>query len=321
MEVGALKHQIQSKHIDNVLVFYGDEWEVQKIYIAQIAKATGLETKRVDKISDIIHKIKSVSFVSKEYIYIVRDDTEYIQNEKLQSLVARYIGKNYFILLLSSVDKRLKFYKDNKDNMIEFEPLKPPILKKYIQKQIALSDKACDKLMEVCEYNYGRCLLEIDKIKRYFVNTWNKRNERERDGGISWTHKCFEKLLEDGTIYTPPKDAIFEFVDAILDDDYIKAFDLYQQCKAVGEATLVMISVLYNNAKAVLQVQSCTTKDIGKSTGLSGWQIMNAKKHTGIYKNVELIRIMELCRKCEQGIKTGKMEEQFAVEYILVGIL
>lgn len=320
MDASALKAQIQTNKLDPLLVFTGDEWAVQDIFIKQISKVKGLETKRIDSIASVVGKLKSRSFVQKNYIYIARDDNEYMQNDKLQALVKESIGNNMFILLLTNVDKRLKFYKTYKDNIVEFEPLKPMVLKKYIQKQIALSDSACDKLMEVCEYDYGRCLLEIDKIKRYFANTWNKRNERERDGGISWTHKCFEKLLEDGTIYTPPKDAIFEFVDAILDRK-IKCFDLYEQCKAVGEATLVMISVLYNNAKAVLQVQSCESKDVSKSTGLTGFQIMNARKHTGQYRNGELVNIMKLCTKCEQGIKTGRIEEQFAMEYILVNVL
>lgn len=133
--------------------------------------------------------------------------------------------------------------------------------------------------------------------------------------------KAFEILLKDRTIYTPPKDAIFDFVDAVLDHKCELAFNLYEQCKAVGEATLVMISVLYNNAKAVLQVQSCNSKDVSKSTGLTGWQIMNAKKHVGKYRNGELIHIMKNCVKCERGIKTGKIEEQFAMDYILVQIL
>lgn len=313
MDVSGLKAHIQTNTIPNILIFSGTECEVQKIYIQQISKVTGLETKRIDSVTDVVAKFKSVSFVQKDYIYIARDDNEYMQNEKLQTLVKQTIGKNYFILLLTSVDKRLKFYKTYKDSIIEFEALKPAILKKYIQKQIALSDKSCNKLMEVCEYDYGRCLLEIDKIKRYAEgNPTLIRNVEEN---------AFEILLNDGTINTPPKDAIFEFVDAILDRKTITTFNLYEQCKAIGEATLVMISVLYNNAKAVLQVQSCESDDIGKSTGLTNWQIVNAKKHVGNFRNGGLIHIMQLCIEAEQGIKTGKIEEQFAVEYILVNIL
>ena len=328
MDASGLKSHIQTNTIPSLLIFTGPEWAVQNIFIEQISKVKGLETKRVNGIADVIGKLKSRSFIDKQYIYIARDDTEYMQNEKLQTLVDTNIGSNMFILLLTTVDKRLKFYKAYKDSIVEFEPLKPAVLKKYIQKQITLSDKECDKLMEVCEYDYGRCLLEIDKIKQFREYTHNIIGFQPLDCieinngkiyGVSYD-KIFETLLNDGTIYTPPKDAIFDFVDSILDRS-IKCFDLYEQCKAVGEATLVMISVLYNNAKAVLQVQSCSNSDVSKTTGLTGWQIVNAKKHLNKYRNGELVDIMRRCIECEQGIKTGKIEEQFAVEYILVNVL
>ena len=311
MDVSALKAQIKSNTISNVLIFTGDEWAVQDIYIKQIAKVTGKEVQRVERIAEVASRLKSNSFLKKDYIYIARDDTEYMQSEKLQSLVNKVIGNNTFILLLTSVDKRTKFYKAYSDAIINFEPLKPQVLKKYIQKEIALSDESCDKLMEVCEYDYGRCLLEIDKIHSY-------RNSY--DAQSPYPDDVFRILLEDGTINTPPKDAIFDFIDAILDRK-IKCFDLYEQCKAVGEATMVMLSVLYNNAKAVLQVQSCKSNDIGKTTGLTGWQIMNAKKHIGNYRNGELVNLLRLCTDCEQGIKTGRIDEQFVMDYILVSVL
>ena len=310
MDVSGLKAHIQTNTIPDILIFSGTEWEVQKIYIQQISKVTGLETLRIDSIANVVSKFKSSSFIQTNYIYISRDDVEYMQNEKLQELVKQTIGKNIFILLITSVDKRLKFYKTYKDSIIEFEPLKPVVLKKYIQKQIDLSDKNTEKLMEVCEYDYGRCLLEIDKINQY--------SKAMQDSSCN---EFFKEMLTDGTIYTPPKDAIFEFVDAVLDRKTITTFNLYEQCKAIGEATLVMISVLYNNAKAVLQVQSCESGDIGKSTGLTNWQIVNAKKHVGNFRNGGLIHIMHLCIEAEQGIKTGKIEEQFAMDYILVNIL
>ena len=321
MDVSALKNQIKSNTFSKILIFSGPEWEVQKIYISQISKITGLETKRIDTISDAVRKFKSISFVQKNYIYIARDDIEYMQNEKLQKFVKDAIGKNMFILLLTSLDKRLKFYKTYKDSIIEFESLKPAILKKYVHNAcLALDDECLDKLIEICENDYGRCLLELDKLKKFIAGNKDDHRDLYADKIESYTHYCFNLLLNDGTFYQPPKDAIFDFVDAILDRK-IKCFDLFEQCKVVGEATLVMISVLYNNAKAVLQVQSCQSKDISKSTGLSNWQIMNAKKHVGKYSNHELLDIMRGCTEAEQGIKTGKIDEEFAVEHLLVNVL
>ena len=132
---------------------------------------------------------------------------------------------------------------------------------------------------------------------------------------------AFQKLLDDGVLVVPPKDAVFDFVDAILDDKPKLAFQLYQECIDVGEAVLVMITNLYNSAKAVLQVQACQSKDVSKATGLTGWQIQNARKHINVYRNGELIYIMELCQQAEKGIKTGTMSDTYAMQYIMLNVM
>lgn len=321
MDVATLKAKIKSKQLPSYLIFSGTEWKVQEIYIQQIAKVIGKETRRVDDISSIYGKLKNRSFVQTGVIYIVRDDKELMTNEKLQQQIESVLADNMLILLLTSVDKRTKFYKQYKDKIIEFEALSDAMLKKYISKEINLSESNIQRLIDICEHDYGRILLEIDKIKRYRDITWLQRNERERDGGIYWTNECFEILVKDGTIYEPPYDAIFDLVDAILDRKVNKAFDLLQQSYEVGEATMVMLSVLYNNAKAVLQVQSYHGDKITEGTGLTGWQIKNAKAHVGKYSEDELIYIVRLVQKLESGIKTGRMEDEFAMQYLLTHIL
>jgi DNA polymerase III delta subunit len=218
------------------------------------------------------------------------------------------------IFLLTNVDKRLKFYKHWKDVIVEFEPLPEATLKKYIKKEIALSDKNCEKLIEVCASDYSRILLEIDKIKAFqaYCNQQTKIYPREDD--------CFNELLKQGVIYQPPKDAIFDYVDAVLKHEVNKAFDLLEQCYAVGESTIVLLSVLYTNIKQVLQVQSCKSNDISKSTGLTGWQIKCAKEKMGHYSIGDLVYMLKLVRDTEMRIKTGEIEEQMAVPYVMVNI-
>ena len=133
--------------------------------------------------------------------------------------------------------------------------------------------------------------------------------------------EAFEILVKDGTIYEPTYDAIFDLVDAILDRDVNRTFNLLQQSYEVGEATMVMLSVLYNNAKALLQVQTYKGDNITKATGLTGWQIKNVKKHVGKYSDDDLIYIVRLVHKVTNGIKTGKMEDEFAMQYLLVHIM
>lgn len=168
MTVSEIKSQIKSKQLKDFYVFTGEEWQVQRIYIRQIAKVKGYEVKYIDSITDIYASLQNKSFVSKNYVYVAINDKELQASEKLQAKIdGGLLGNNIFILILTSIDKRVKFYKQYKDIICEFEPLQENILIKYIQKEINLSTVNCKKLIEVCEGSYGSILLEIDKIRRY----------------------------------------------------------------------------------------------------------------------------------------------------------
>ena len=310
MDVSALKAKIKSKQIPHYMIFTGPEWKVQQIYIQQIAKVLGLEVVYLDSYSEVYSKIRSRTLTSSSKLFLLRDDTEIQSSDKITTQsITDSLKDNFFIHILTNTDKRKKYYKENQDRIIDFEPLSDSALKKYIKREVDLSDENCQKLIEICEHDYGRCLLEIDKIKRFHIIT-----ERLYD-------QSFISLLQDGTIYQPPYDAIFDLVAAILDRKVNKVFDLLQQSYAVGEATMVMLSVLYNNAKAVLQVQSYKGDNLSKGTGLTGWQIKNAKPHVRKYSDKELIHMMRMIQKVESGIKTGQIEDEIAMPYLLVSVL
>lgn len=308
MDVAELRAKIKSNEVPNFLAFTGDEWAVQKIYIDQIAERNHLEKTYMDTVYEIIPKLGNKSFVANNNkLYLVRDDNKFLKDENGWAKVEDLLGNNMLILLITKLDKRVKFASKYKDTIIEFNPLTPENLKKYIAKKITLSDKNMGKLIEVCEGNYGRILLEIDKVQNF--------------GKASNYNDIFELLLKDGTIYTPPKDAIFDLIDAILDRKAKRTFDLLEQCKVIGESSFAILTVLFNNAKAVLQVQTCTKHDVVKSTGLTGWQVMNAKKHLNVYSNKELEFMLKFISNVVHGIKVGTIDEQYVLEYILVRIL
>lgn len=313
MDVATLKVKIKSKQIPNYLIFTGPEWKVQQIYIQQIAKVMKLEVVRLDSYREVYSKIRSNALISSSKLFIVRDDTELLSNDKITSQsILSALQSNLFIHILTTVDKRKKYYKDNQDRIVDFEPLSDSALKKYIKREVNLSDDNCQRLIEFCEHDYGRCLLEIDKIK-ITANVPEFRDVAE-DG-------IFLELLDDGAIYQPPYDAIWDLTDAILDRKVNTAFNLLEKAYAYGEATMVMLSVLYNNAKAVLQVQSYSGNNLSKGTGLTGWQIKNAKKHVGKYRDSELVRMMRIIQQTESGIKTGQIEDEMAMAYLLVRVL
>ena len=311
MDLLRLKNQIKNNEFDHIYIFAGDEWKVQQIYIEQMTKVIGNRV-YLDSVSELVQKLSNKLFNSARTLYLLRDDKEFMTNEKAQIRTLETLSDNVLILLVSSVDKRTKFYKTYSESFVEFTTLEHAVLKRYVQKSIKLSDRNTERLMEVCENNYGRILLEIDKIKQ--LQEWNTAPNISADD-------CFEVLLNEKVIYQPPYDAVFDFVDNVLRRNTAVAFDLYEQCKAIGESTLVMLSVLYTNAKQVLQVQSCKSSDVAKSTGLTAWQIKKAREKLNRYSIGELVYMLKLIHSVEKGIKTGRMEEQYAIQYVLVNVM
>lgn len=139
-------------------------------------------------------------------------------------------------------------------------------------------------------------------------------------GDMSKYDEVFKKLLEDGTIYQPPKEALWDFIKAVLQNKSKLAFDLYADLKAVEAPTLSILSNLYTNTKQLLQVQTCTSSDVEKTTGLTNWQIRNARECVGKWRAGDLVFLMRLIQQTERDIKIGNIDEAIAVEYILTSM-
>jgi len=305
MEISDVKQQIKTGNLDKIYIFYGEEYQVIKIYLKMMAKKANLELTYADSLMDIMTGAKTKSLIQSHHLYVIMDDKEYLTNEKMWEQF-KGLKEDIVVFYYTSADKRLKFWKNNKDRAIEFAKLDNQVLTKYIKKDAPLSDSACEKLIDMCQNDYGRILLEIDKIKAYSI-----AEAITPDG-------AFEELVKQRVIYYQPKDAIFDFVAAFLERRPSKAYNLLQQSKAVGEANMVILSVLYNNIKTLLQVQSAENY---KTLGLNGFVLKNTLPYRGNYSNGELVKAMKLIRNIEKGIKTGQIPDELSIEYLMVQIL
>lgn len=126
----------------------------------------------------------------------------------------------------------------------------------------------------------------------------------------------FIKLLNDNVIVIPPRDALWDFIKAFLQDKPKLAYELYQDLKELKAPTFSILSNLYNNTRQVLQVQICTSNDIAKTTGLTQWQIRNAKECVNRFTAGDLAYLMRLIQKVEVSIKQGNIDESIAIDYI-----
>ena len=307
MKVNEVKKQIQAKSLDSFFVFTGEEIEAQRIYINKIAEVTGKTVKRIDKVSEAFNKRSSLFKTSS--VYVARDDVEFWKSGVPLDKVGELLGDNMLILQMTSIDGRSKSSKEYAQQIVEFSYMDDDVLYKYTYKACQLSEANVYDLMDMCEHDYSRVLLESDKINRYASAK-----------GVT-ADEAFTQLVKEKAITRPPNDAIFDFVDAMLKARIDRAFGLLEECKAVGESSVRILSVLYNNFKRVLQYQVSTSRDVCAETGLTPFDVKLAKESAGTWKSEDIVYFLETIQRIEQGIKTGEIEETSALDILMVSIL
>jgi len=312
MQIHELKEQLVKKTLQPLYIFTGEEIAIMNIYIDKIAKIVGSKVKRVDSIGSIFGKLQNQSFMNKPSCYVIRDDKDYLAQEKIWDSLNNGLvqGDNIIILVYSDLDKRSKFYKHHADMITEFQKLIPEVLAKYIKREIGLDINKAVKFAELCDCNYSRILLECDKVKHL-----------ARANNIN-IDQAYDMAIKENLIYTSPKDVIFELVDAVCKRQAVRSYTLLEELMAINENPLGAISLLYTNFRSMLLVQSAGAgADITKRTGLTPWQVKLAKEK-GVHYNIsELVRAIRIIRETEKGIKTGAIEQDMSIEFILASVL
>ena len=171
MDVSTIHSELKKGITRKFYIFTGDEWAVQQIYIQQILACLKhefdeVQYKRIDSATEILTKISNRTFVPTRYLFVARDDKQFMNEEKLQEQIEKKLGDNCFILLLTNPDKRTKFWKKYANEAVTFEPLKEKVLKDYVYKKINLSDKNLTKLINICKISYATKRIILSKISR-----------------------------------------------------------------------------------------------------------------------------------------------------------
>lgn len=315
MTIIDLKDQIIKNNLSNFYIFTGTEIGIINIYLQQMSNKLGLPITRSDSVLSIYGKCQGGSlFGDSTGFYVIRDDRDFMKQEQLFDTIKTSIRKNVIVLLYDKIDSRLKFGKHFKDDIVAFEKLTPNVLKSYIKKEIPLSDKNIETLMDICCGSYDMCMLEIDKIKQYTDSLYLLCNKKDYDTG-------FSELLKCGVIYQQEETDVFKFTDAVCSRNKRLAFELEQVLMANNNSSINILGTLYNSMKSVMLIQVCESKNISEVTGLDNRLIYFNKKYVGKYSSGELVKAIKLISKVIEGVKNGWIDDVYATKFVLVNIL
>lgn len=316
MNLQILHNQIMENNLDNLYIFIGEEIAVQNIYINKIAEIKDLEIKYIDSYKQIVNELNVQNlFVVKNALYVVLDDLDILKQEDIWQEINT--GNNMIIFKYNNLDSKTKFYKYFTNKIVEFNKLSNEILTHYI-KQLTknkLDDNHCLKLINICNNDYNRILYEIDKFNNY-VEVMNSNNEI-----IDYENSYFDELEQQGAFHKEISDITFNFIEQVLKRNIIKVYNLQKQLQQIGESNLKIISLLYTNFRIILLIQSCKSNDICKTTGLEYYQVKYNQDKLNYYSTDELVFALRLLQQIEEGIKNGKLDEEYSLNYFLINIL
>ena len=313
MELVDLMKKISNNDIPHFLIFFGEEKKIIDIYIQNIVQSVDGKKVVVDNVSQAIKDNGKKSLDKSIKVYVATEDTAFFTKDESWENVRKSMHKNYLILRYHSLDKRSAFVRKNQQNIVEFSHLSDEVLQQYIYRDLPdLSDENASKLISYCSNDYGRILLEVDKIKQYS----SARHDLTIDD-------CFEELDKQGLFHKEIGDITFELTDAVLGGYPEKAIQKLDEAKRKGEPAMMISSILYNGFRNLLAYQGLGKNKQGamERTGMTKGELWGCTKNVGGYSIEEVKRNMLFCQKVESGIKIGTIDEDIALEYLVLSCL
>lgn len=313
MDLVNLMKRISSNDIPHFLILFGEEQTILNIYLTHILEVTNTKRISADSVSYVMQNINKKSLDKSIRLYVVQDDMSFLKAESSWETVRNTPTKDYIILRYHSLDKRSAFAKKNQQNLVEFSRLTKEVLQTYISKDLPdLSEKNSSKLIEYCNYDYGRILMEIDKIKQYSsIRT-----------GLT-IDSCFVQLDKQGLFHKEIGDITFELTNAVLGGYPDTAMQKLDEAKRKGEPAMMIVSILYNGFRNLLAYQGLGSNKQGamERTGMTKGELYGCTKNVGGYSIAEVKRNMLKCQEIESGIKIGTIDEDIALEYAVLSCL
>ena len=315
MELSELMKKIAGNDIPHYLVLYGQEQTVLDMYIKQIVSVSQSQAVYIDTVASVIKQCGKKSLNKSVKCYIVSDDMSYLKAETVWDKIKKDFkkSKDYLILRYHTLDKRDKFSHNNKENLTEFAQLSDEVLQQYIYRDLPdLSEKNALSLIDYCNYDYGRILMEIDKVKQYM----SVRTDLTVDS-------CFNQLDKQGLFHKEIGDITFELTNAVLGGYTDQAIVKLDEAKRKNEPAMMIASILYSGFRNLLAYQGLGKNKQGamERTGLTKGELYGCSKNIGGYSLSEVKRNMLFCQQVESGIKTGLIDEDIALDYLVLHCL
>nr|DAZ52223.1 MAG TPA: DNA polymerase III, delta subunit [Caudoviricetes sp.] len=290
-----LNREISTNNLRPYYILTGEEIGLMNFYISQV-KGT---VKREDSIATVWKNLTQKGILSVTSTYVVRDDDEFLKNDKVNGLLDT-IKYGTLFLLITDKNKYKKFLNKYKDNVILFDKMTKEQLMQYFSNRYKQFDKALvDRVVEICEHDFSQINNELDKLSRLNSNV-------NLDEAV------------DKIIFHKTEFEVFKAIDYVLSYKPKLALEQLDVMFHNNESAMGFLTLLYNNFVSAVKVLG--TNNPKPDTIHVNQFIINKINYDFDFSYNSARKGMKIIGDVIEGIKQGKYEERFGTYYCLLTI-
>lgn len=318
-----IDNDIKAKNLKRSYLLYGEETYLIRQYRDKLVKAFFPEVDTMNMSTfegqdvnpkEIIDLAETLPFFADHRLIVIENSGMCKHGgDELGEYLEDAPESTHFIFVEEEVDKRSKLYKAlNKiGSAVEFQTQTEETLSKWVLARLKKEGKGItQQAYQTFIEKTGSDMENIDKeLEKLLCYTLDRDTIHVEDVEAITTEQTQNK--------------VFDMVDAIASHQQKKALDLYYDLLSLHEAPMRIMYLITRQFNMMLSVKSmtnkgCGNKEIASTIGSPEWAIRKYQSQCRAYTLEQLKQAVREGTEFEEAVKTGRMNDQMAVELFIV---
>lgn len=318
-----IDQDIKEGKVKNVYLLYGEEQYLIRQYRDKLKRAIVAEDDTMNfgafsgadiNQKEIIDLAETLPFFAERRLILIEDSGLFKKSaEELADYMTQIPETTYFLFVEKEVDRKTKMYKEVKKlgSAVEFPRQTDAILARWIESRLKKSGKQITReAYDLFIRKTGNDMENIDReLEKLLCYTLDKEHIDAADVEAITTEQTENK--------------VFDMVDCVAGHRQKQALELYYDLLALKEPPMRILYLITNQFQRMMVVKSMTAqgfggRDIASKAGCPEWAVRKYQAQCRGYSMDQLKQAVKDGVEYETAVKTGRMNDQMAVELFLV---
>ena len=318
-----IEEDIKTGQFKQIYLLYGNEAYLKKQYKDKLKKAladaedtmnfSAFEGKDIN-VKEVIDLAETLPFFAERRVILI-ENSGFFKNaaDEMAEYIKQAAPTTYFLFVEEEVDKRSKMYKavKNAGKIVEFAEQNEDVLTRWVLGRLKREDKKITgSVMQLFLSKTGTDMGNIDReLEKLFCYTMGRDVITAEDVEAVTTEQISNK--------------IFDMVNAVAEHNQKKALDLYYDLLALKEPPMRILFLISRQFQILFNVKSATAKRVDNRTiaqkaGIPEFAVRRNQAQARNFTQEQLRQALEDGVFYEEAVKTGRMNDQMAVELFLL---